>query len=112
MVPLVRIELTTYPLPRDCATTTLQRPGGVWDLRAPTLNPKYGEGSAAITEGFSEGKPPFAAIWHGPNHPRKAGGSPARQPAPPQDRSRPRAPPGGLAGGAKSPGIAAGKAPG
>jgi hypothetical protein len=25
MVPQVRIELTTYPLPRDCATTTLLR---------------------------------------------------------------------------------------
>jgi hypothetical protein len=25
LVPQVRIELTTYPLPRDCATTTLLR---------------------------------------------------------------------------------------
>ena len=37
MVPQVRIELTTYPLPRDCATTTLLRLPWYRERIAPAL---------------------------------------------------------------------------
>ena len=41
MVPQVRIELTTYPLPRDCATTTLLRQS--WYFRSLRPNPLAGQ---------------------------------------------------------------------
>ncbi len=56
VVPQVRIELTTYPLPRDCATTTLLRQP--WHFRKIMFrNPfEMTKGWAAITQGFGEGK--------------------------------------------------------
>ena len=50
MVPEVRIELTTYPLPRGCATTTL--------LRLPVAKPGTnvpGRGSIAHAGGKGKG---------------------------------------------------------
>ena len=45
MVPQVRIELTTYPLPRDCATTTLLRqPWYFRTLRPESLSRSLAEG--------------------------------------------------------------------
>jgi hypothetical protein len=49
LVPEVRIELTTYPLPRGCATTTL--------LRHPCPKPMvWGERTAAIPKPRPKGK--------------------------------------------------------
>src|SRR5690348_10017701 len=44
MVPEVRIELTTYPLPRGCATTTLLRLPGFPEGRAYSLGVPSGKG--------------------------------------------------------------------
>ena len=48
LVPQVRIELTTYPLPRDCATTTL--------LRQPVWYRTGKSGAGPITRSADAGK--------------------------------------------------------
>jgi hypothetical protein len=79
LVPEVRIELTTYPLPRGCATTTLLR-----QTAKPALKSRDEATAAApIAEGVTEEK----SGQHPPNcTTRKAGGSAEAEPQAPQDR--------------------------